>query len=83
MPLRLTPAGADAGAAPAVDTTAATSAVLEAGGVFSLGASELVQLTLLRNATLQAAQLQLQAAGSLVEAEAALYDPTAYGLSLI
>ncbi|MEY8875579.1 MAG: TolC family protein, partial [Leptothrix sp. (in: b-proteobacteria)] len=41
--------------------------------------SELVQLTLLRNATLQAAQLQLQAAGSLVEAEAALYDPTAYG----
>ncbi len=62
----------------AADTAIAADALL-AGGVITLEAAELVQLTLLRNATLKSAQLQLQAAGSLVEAEAALYDPIAYG----
>lgn len=44
-----------------------------------LTAAELVHGVMLGNATARAARLQSDAAGKLVEAERALYDPTAFG----
>ena len=72
----LVQAGPVAAAEPAA---AAVMAVPATGAIRPLGAAEFVHRVVIGNAATQAARLQAQAAGKLVDAERALYDPTLTG----
>jgi hypothetical protein len=64
-------------AAGACQAQAVEGAPRPADAVLPLSMTELVQLTLLQNAATQAARLQAESAGKLLQAEQALYEPLA------